>query len=269
VAFSITGTNFQPGNTLVALKNQTTGASLNTTYLTSVTSTAITGTIHVPANAPTGYYRLDLTTTDGGVTNKRNAFRVKQVLPPTLTSITPTTGAKGSVVAFTIRGTNFQNGDKTTVQIYDTVSGTWLTTTLAQVTETTIIGSVTIPGSAPSGKYTLEVRTADGGAVSRYEAFTVNYLGLPSIGSITPATGKRGTDVNFTLKGSNFVDSGTIVRLRIPGSTINSTVLSANSTMVLGYFPIAAGATTGSYRLDVFTQGGGINSKLNGFAVTA
>ncbi|HII98396.1 MAG TPA: PQQ-binding-like beta-propeller repeat protein [Methanoregula sp.] len=269
VEFSITGTNFQPGNTVVALKNQTNGAVLNTTNLTRVTSTAISGTIHVPANAPTGYYRLDLTTTDGGVTNKRNAFRVKQVMPPTIASITPTTGAKGSVVAFTIRGTNFQGGDKTTVQVYDVVSGTWLSTTLLQVTETTIIGSVTIPNSAPAGKYTLDVRTADGGTASRYEAFTVNYLGLPSISSIVPATGKRGTDVNFTLKGSNFVDGGTIVRMRIPGSTINSTVLAANSTMVLGYFPIPAGATTGSYRLDVFTQGGGINSRLNGFAVTA
>lgn len=105
--------------------------------------------------------------------------------------------------------------------------------------------------------------------MSRYEAFTVNYRGLPLISSITPAAGKRGTDVNFTLKGSNFVDGGTVVRLRIPGSTINSTVLNANATMVLGSFPIPAGATAGSYRLDVFAQGGGINSKLNGFAVTA
>jgi len=250
-------------------RNQSTNAVIGTFEIVDVTSTAINGNFAIPANAPTGLYRIDVFTVDGGAAHRTGAFRVNEPGTPVITSITPTTGAKGSVVAFTIRGTNFQNGDKTTVQIYDTVSGTWLSTTLYQVTETTIIGSVTIPGSAPSGKYTLEVRTADGGTVSRYEAFTVNYLGLPLISSITPAAGKRGTDVNFTLKGSNFVDSGTIVRLRIPGSTINSTVLSANSTMVLGYFPIAAGATTGSYRLDVFTQGGGINSKLNGFAVTA
>ncbi|HII98680.1 MAG TPA: PQQ-binding-like beta-propeller repeat protein [Methanoregula sp.] len=268
VTFSITGTNFEPHNTVVAFKNQTTGATLNTTHHSVVTGTAITGTIHVPANAPTGYYRLDLTTMDGGVTNRRNAFRVKQVLPPAISSITPTTGAKGSVVAFTIRGANFQSTEKTTVQIYDVVSGTWLSTTLYQVTDNTIIGSITIPNSAPSGKYTIEVRTADGGTASKYEAFTVNYLGLPLIGSITPITGKRGTNVNFTLKGSNFVDGGTIVRLRIPGSTINSTVLTANSSVVLGYFPIPAGATTGSYRLDVFTQGGGIDNRLNGFSVT-
>jgi PKD repeat protein len=269
VTFTITGTNFQPGNTMVAFRNQTTGAVLNSTMLTSVTGTSITGSIRIPYDAPTGFYRLDITTTDGGVVNKVNAFRVNRVLPPTIATITPSFGAKNSIVAFTITGTSFQTGDKTSLRILDDVSGTQLETATYGVTPTKIIGSVTVPASAPSGKYRLDVRTADGGTVSRYEAFTVNYLSLPVITSITPLTARRGNTVPFVLKGNNFVESGTIVRLRVPGSTINATITSANFTRVEGSFPIPADASTGAYRLDVITLGGGFSSKIGGFVVTA
>jgi uncharacterized protein YfaS (alpha-2-macroglobulin family) len=73
--------------------------------------------------------------------------------------------------------------------------------------------------------------------------------------------------VPFVLKGNNFVDSGTIVRLRATGSTINATITSTNFTMVEGSFPIPSGAPIGPYRLDVITTGGGFNSKPGGFAV--
>ena len=36
----------------------------------------ITGNVSIPFNAPTGAYRLDITTADGGVVNKPNAFTV-------------------------------------------------------------------------------------------------------------------------------------------------------------------------------------------------
>jgi hypothetical protein len=267
VGFSITGTNFQPDKTVVAIRNQTTGVALNTTELTAVTGTKIVGNITIPNNAPTGLYRLDVTTLDGGVVNKIGAFRVDPVPAPTIATITPSSGAKNSVVAFTIAGTNFQTGDRTSLRIVDDVSSTQLATTIYSIAPTKIIGSVTVPATVPSGKYRLEVRSADGGTVNKYEAFTVTYLSLPVITSITPATGFNGTSVPFVLKGNNFVDSGTIVRLRATGSTINATITSTNFTMVQGSFPIPAGAPTGSYRLDVITNGGGFSSKTGGFTV--
>jgi len=265
--FSITGTNFQPEKTIVAFKNQTTGLALNATELTAVTSTRIIGNITIPANAPTGLYRLDVITLDGGVGKRINAFRVNAVSAPAITSITPTTGSKNSVVAFTIRGANFQQAGQTSVRIIDDVSGTVPPTALYSVAPAKIIGSFTIPANVPSGKYRLEVTTADGGRVSKNEAFTINYLALPVITSITPATGARGQDVNFTLRGNNYVDGGTIVRLRTWGSTINATVYNANSTVLLGSFPIPDGAPTGPYRLDVITLGGGFSSRIAGYTV--
>jgi hypothetical protein len=267
IAFNITGANFQPANTRVMFRNQTTSTDLNAMTLTRITSTAIDGTIQIPADAPTGMYRLDIITADGGVVNRINAFRVNAVSPPVISTLTPTSGAKNSIVAFTITGSNFQDGDKTSLALQDDVSGSLLTTRIYSVTPTKIIGSVDVPGSVPSGKYRLEVTTADGGKVNRYEAFTVNYLALPVITSISPTSGTHGTAVNFTLKGNNFVDGGTIVRIRAPGSTINSTLTSTNFTTAAGYFPIPAGAPPGPYRLDVITLGGGFNSKINGFSV--
>jgi subtilisin family serine protease len=265
--FSISGTNFQPEKTIVVFKNQITGQVLNITDLTTVTSTQIIGNITIPANAPTGLYRLDVITPDGGFANKVNAFRVNAVSAPAITSITPIAGSKRSVVAFTILGANFQPAGQTTVRIIDDVSGTSPPTALYSVTPAKIIGSFTIPANVPAGKYRLEITTADGGMVSKYEAFTINYLALPVITSITPATGARGHDVNFTLRGNYYVDGGTIVRLRAPGSTINATVLNANSTVVLGSLPIPGGAPTGAYRLDVITLGGGFSSKTAGYTV--
>ena len=106
VGFTIAGTNFEPGLTTVNFTYQTTGAFLNTTVLTSVTSTKIIGTIMIPWNAPTGLYQLAVNTTDGGGVIKVNAFTVNAVPAPTITAITPTTGTKNSTVLFTLTGTN-------------------------------------------------------------------------------------------------------------------------------------------------------------------
>jgi len=64
-------------------------------------------------------------------------------------------------------------------------------------------------------------------------------------------------------------DGGTFVNLRAPGNAINGVVSSANSTTIIGNFTIPAGAATGSYRPDVYTVGGGINSRMNAFTVSS
>jgi hypothetical protein len=267
VSYTITGTNFQPGKTTVAFRNQTTGTLLNPTAPDSVTATKIIGNISIPPDIPTGLYNLSVTTIDGGSVSRANAFTATPVPSPLVTSLTPPTGAKNSVVAFTIAGTNFQTDGKTSVRILDDTSSTELATTVYSVTPAKIIGSVTVPASVPSGKYRLEVTTLDGGIISKTDAFTVNYLGLPVIGTLTPVTGARTTSPAFILRGNNFLENGTIVRLRIPGYTINSTITSANATVVMGNFPILFGAPTGPYRLDVITLGGGFSSRLNSFTV--
>jgi PKD repeat protein/pimeloyl-ACP methyl ester carboxylesterase len=269
VQYTITGTNFQPGLTTVTFRNQTTNTVLGTSEVSGSTSTKLTGNLTIPAGVPTGFYRVDIRTTDAGVANKRDAFRVETVKPPAIMALTPTSGAKDSIVAFTLTGSNFMLNDKTSVTVLDDTSGTELKTSILSTTPTKIIGSFTIPATAPSGKYRLQVRTTDGGTINKYEAFTVNYLGLPVITSLNPTTGSRNTNVTFTLKGDNFVDGGTVVRMRTTGTTINAYAMSVNTTIITGEFPISTTAGIGSYRLDVITVAGGINNKMNAFSVKA
>jgi hypothetical protein len=269
VVFTITGTNFQPDKTVVAIKNQTTGTALNTTYLYNVTPTKIMGYIMVTDNTPTGFYRVDVTTLDGGVVNKPNALKINNFMAPTIATITPSTGSKGSTVAFTIVGNNFQNLEKTSVRIVDDTSGTVAPVMLYSVISNKIIGNVIIPAGAPSGKYRLEVTTADGGVVSKNEAFTITAQPLPTITSITPTSAYQNSTVSFTLKGKDFQQGGTVVKLRAVGTTINATVSSISSdlTTATGTFDVPYNSATGLYRLDVITTNGGFASKMGAFTV--
>jgi hypothetical protein len=271
VGFTIAGTNFEtgPGQTTVAFVNKTTGLPLNSTVgVNTVTATGITGTMVIPFNAPTGTWNVSVTTVDGGTAGKPSAFTVNAFPAPTITAITPATGTKNSTVLFTLTGTNFE-APGTSVSIFDSTSGTVLGTTLYNVTSTKVIGSIAIPSNVPAGLYTLQITTVDGGAVTRLQAFTVNYLPLPSLGTLTPATGSLNTTVPFTLTGNYFQPSGgTTVMLRMVGTTLPASLTLVNTTTVQGSFAIPNTAGTGSYILYVITTGGGFNSKPNAFTVT-
>ena len=236
--------------------------------MNTVTATTITGTVVVPFNALTGTWNVSVATLDGGTAWKPAAFTVKQFPTPTITSITPATGTKGSPVAFTLTGTNFEPAG-TSVTLNEDTSGTVLNATLISVTPGTIVGTFTIPATVPASLYRLQVTTKDGGVVSKLQAFTVNYLPLPVMTSLIPATGSLNTTVPFTLTGNYFLNGGTVVMLRTVGTTINATpyLTWVNTTTIQGSFAIPNTAETGPYSLYVITTGGGFNSTSNAFTV--
>ena len=63
------------------------------------------------------------------------------------------------------------------------------TTILSTTPPKTIIGSTTIPYSAPGGAYILNVTTADGGTNIQSGTFTVGYVAIPTISSLAPVSG--------------------------------------------------------------------------------
>ena len=133
--------------------------------MNTVTATTINGTVVVPFQAQTGKWNVSVATLDGGMIWKPAAFTVAQFPTPTITSITPATGTKGSPVAFTLVGTNFEPAG-TSVTLNEDTSGTVLNATLISVTPTTIVGNFTIPATVPASLYRLQVTTVDGGTVS-------------------------------------------------------------------------------------------------------
>ena len=265
IPFVITGKNFEPdlNLTTVTFNYALNGTALNITNgftVNTITATTISGTVVVPFQAPTGSWNVSVTTFDGGTVWKAPAFTVSNFPAPTITSITPATGTKGSPVAFTLVGTNFELAG-TSVNIIEDTSGTVLNTTLISVTPTKIVGNFTIPANVPASLYRLQVATADGGVVSKIQAFTINYLPLPVMTTLTPNSGYLNGPVPFTLTGNNFLDGGTTVTLRTVGTTITASTTSVNTTTVLGSFPIPLSAGTGPYTLYVVTTGGGFNSR--------
>ena len=269
VPFLITGTNFKSGQTTVTFNYPSNGNALNgTVVVNTVTATTINGTVVVPFQAQTGKWNVSVATLDGGMIWKPAAFTVAQFPTPTITSITPATGTKGSPVAFTLVGTNFEPAG-TSVTLNEDTSGTVLNATLISVTPTTIVGNFTIPATVPASLYRLQVTTVDGGTVSKLQAFTINYLPLPVMTSLVPATGSLNSTVPFTLTGNYFLNGGTVVMLRTVGTTINATpyLTWVNTTTIQGSFAIPDTAGTGPYTLYVITTGGGFSSKPGAFTV--
>jgi hypothetical protein len=269
IYFTVTGQNFQTGSAMT-WANFTYGAFNNANItINSVTATSMNGTMVIGLYAPAGKWNLTVTTINGGTSLvKTGAMTVAQFPAPIITSITPATGTKGSPVAFTLAGTNFEPAG-TAVTLNEDTSGTVLNTTLISVTPTTIVGNFTIPTNVPASLYRLEVTTKDGGVVSKLQAFTVTYLPLPTITTLTPATGSLNTTIPFTLTGNYFLNGGTVVMLRTVGTTINATpyLTWVNITTIQGSFVIPNTAVTGSYTLYVITTGGGFNSKPGAFTV--
>ena len=267
--FTVTGTNFQTGSNMTwATFTVGTFNNANNITINSVTATSINGTMVIGPDATPGKWNLTVTTINGGTSLvKTSAMTVAQFPAPTITSITPATGTKNSIVLFTIVGTNFEPAG-TSVTINEDTSGTVLNATIISIKPTTIVGNVTIPVTVPASAYRLQVTTKDGGTVSKLQAFTVNYLPLPVMTTLTPNSGYLNTTVPFTLTGNYFLSSGTTVMLRTTGQTITAIAPSfVNTTTFQSSFTIPYNAPTGSYTLYVVTSGGGFNSKPNSFTV--
>jgi YD repeat-containing protein len=144
---------------------------------------------------------------------------------PSITSLSPTSGAVGAVVIIT--GSSFGSPQGTsTVKFNGTTASptSWSTT------------SITVP--VPSGATTGNVIVTVSGKSSNGILFTV--LPTPSISSVTPSSGLVGTSV--TIAGSNFGSSQGGSTVKFNGVLATPSSWAANSIVV----PVPAGATTGN-----------------------
>ena len=116
-----------------------------------------------------------MTVTTAGGTSAPQGFTIN-LPPPTLTSVAPNQGTRGTTVAVTLTGTNFVAG-ATVVN----VSGADVTATnVVVVSPTSLTASVVLDPAAAVGARTVTVTTA--GGTSGAQTFTIN---LPPPGSAT------------------------------------------------------------------------------------
>ena len=215
-----------PAGTSVTISGSKFGSSqgsstvkFNGTVATPTSWAAGTIKTPVPAGATTG----NVVVMVGGIASNGVNFTVAP--KPTISSLSPTSGAVGTVV--TISGTNFgatQGGSPVTFKGVTATPTSWSAT------------SIQTP--VPSGASTGNVVVTVGGVASTGVSFTV--ILAPSISSLSPASGAAGTSV--TISGSRFGSSQGTSTVTFNGVAGSPTSWSGSKIKV----PVPLNATTGN-----------------------
>ena len=201
---------------------------------TSWSPTSIT--VSVPTSAVTGNVVVII----NGLASNGVIFTV--IPPPSITSLSPTSGPVGTQV--TITGTNFGSAQGTSTVTFNGTSATptfWSTTGI----------SVQVPAAATTGNVVVTVN----GIPSNGVIFT---LPPQNISSLSPTSGPVTTVV--TITGTNFGAAQGASTVAFNGTIAGPTSWSSTSIIV----PVPSGATTGNVVVTV----GGIASNGLLFTVT-
>src|ERR1700680_2062152 len=164
---------------------------------------------------------------------------------PSITSLSPTSGAVGASV--TITGKNFGSTQGSSTVKFNATTATTITTWSA----TSIVA--TVPPGATTGNLVVTVS----GTASNGVSFTV--VAAPNITSLSPTSGAVGAAV--TITGTNFGSTQGTSTVKFNGTT--ATVTSWSATSIVATVP--NGATTGN----VVVMVGGNASNGSSFTVVA
>jgi hypothetical protein len=182
--------------------------------------------------------------------------RAAATLPPTLNSISPTSGARGATVAVTLTGTNLANASAVTV------SGTGVSCAVTSSTATSVAASCTIASNATTGARTVNVTTP--GGTSGNVNFTVT-APAPALTSISPNSAPRPPNIfsvttrTVTISGANL--TGASVNVSGNGIRVSNVSVNAAGTQVTATFTILRVPNpTGAHNVTVMTSAGTSNS---------
>ncbi len=239
-AVTITGANFAAGATVSFASSAATGVS----FVSATTITAIT-----PAHAA-GSVSVTVTNPDAQIGSLAGGFTYTLPPAPTLISVTPNGGFRGTAVPVTLIGTNFTaTGTKVVV------SGSGVTVGAITVVDSgTITATFTIGATATISARNVSVTTP--GGTSNTQTFTVQG---PTLASIAPNTGARGTNAAVTLSGSGLTGA-TAITVSGSGVTVSNLVV-VNDTTVTATFAITAGAGLTSRNVSITAPGGTSNTR--------
>jgi hypothetical protein len=220
---TITGTNFT-GATGVTIGGAaaTSFVVVNNTSITAVTPAGTPGTASV------------VVTTSGGSNSANSLFTY--VAPPTVNSISPTSGPTAGGTSVTITGTNFTGATGVTF-------GGAAATSFVVVSDTTIVA--TTPARTPGAASV--VVTTSGGSNAASTLFT--FVAPPTVNSISPTSGPLAGGTSVTITGTNFTGATSVI---IGGAAATSVVVVSNTTIIA----TTPAGTPGTASVVVTTSGG-------------
>jgi hypothetical protein len=147
---------------------------------------------------------------------------------PTLAGVSPSQGLRGTTVAATLTGAGFVAGGTTV-----TVAGGGVSVTSVVVAGgTSLTANFVIDRLQAEGPRTVTVTTAAG--TSSGQIFTVTVPlppGTPTLASVSPNQGTRGTTVAVTLTGTNFIAGATSVTVGGSGATVTNVVVGSTTSL--------------------------------------
>ena len=216
-AVTITGTNFAVGATVTfGTAAATNVVVVSGTQITAVTPAGIAGSVTVAVGNPGGQ--------SGGLANAYT-----YLAPPTVTSVSPSSGPTAGGTAVTITGTSFAAG--ATVKFGSTAASS-----------VTVVNSTTITATTPAGSLgAVAVMVTNSNGLSGTLASGFTYLAPPTVTSVSPSSGTTAGGTAVTITGTNFA-AGATVKF---GSTAASSVTVVNSTTITATTPAGSvGAVT-------------------------
>ncbi len=256
LTIGLTGTNFIPTVTRVDLGGDTV---VDSTLVDSPTH--ITAQVTIGANAALGLRNVTVTnpTPGGGTGTLPNAFRVKNL--PSIVSLNPASGIRGTTFDVTITGTNFAEGVSTVG-----IQGANITLNSQTVQSATVIkANISIGLGATDGirYFTITNSGAEGG-VSNQVGFTVGNNPAPTLVSVQPDTIARQQTVTLVLRGTEFYSGITTVNLG-SGITINGSPVIDSSSQIHMNVTVTDTAVTGLRNIAVTNAapGGGTATLTN------
>jgi hypothetical protein len=239
----------------LALSNPVDGSALSN-YGPAAGSSVIN---YIPSTAAANYNAAPPTDFYGNPRKGNNAVDagavefLSSVAAPTLTSIVPNTGLRGTAVPVTLTGTNL------TGAFAVNITGTGVTVSnLVVVSATSVTATFTITNTAPATARNVTVSTP--GGVTNAVTFTVTAPPPPTLTSITPTSGARGTSVTVTFNGTNLSGAFAVTGIGALIPVTNLTVVSP--TQVTATLNISRAAPLGIRNLGITTPGGTSNTEV-------
>lgn len=170
--------------------------------------------------------------------------------PPAVLSTLPDGAPVGETLTLDILGEDFVNGAAAVI------AGGVLVSSTTWISETQLLANITLAPSATLGFRSLVVTNPDGQQGTGNGVFEVRRK-PPSIASLNPATGSRGTPVTIAIAGGNIDCSGTPPTVSLNDAAIASVSAnclgstSATATNIEATFALPAGATIGAHTLTI------------------
>ncbi|MEU5208658.1 IPT/TIG domain-containing protein [Streptomyces sp. NPDC020742] len=201
---------------------------------TPAASFTVVSDTQISAVAPAGTGTVQVTVVTPGGTSNGVTFTYVAAPVPSLSSITPNSGATTGGTAVTLTGTGLSGA--TAVRFGSTPA-----------TSFTVVSDTQITAVAPPGTGTVQVTVTTPGGTSNGLSFT--YAATPTLISVSPTQGPTAGGNTVTLTGTNFTSASSVTFGATPA--LSFTVVS--STRIDA---VAPPGTAGAVAVTVTTPGG-------------